>query len=146
MILISPTSCTRRCFSRSLLPSPWLGKVMLLYRRAGLNLGNPGFCPFLIRLKNALNVFSTRLERLEHSGNSGVPNFRHHESLSTDLPGHNNSGTRSVGVPTFLHRRIVQTACFGQLHPQQLRLGCRGIQPIFERLSHHRPSRSQCIS
>jgi hypothetical protein len=36
---------------------------------------------------------------------------------------------RSVGVPTFLQCRIVQTACFGQLHPQQLRLGCRGIQP-----------------
>jgi hypothetical protein len=25
---------------------------------------------------------------------------------------------RSVSVPTFLQRRIVQTACFGQLHPQ----------------------------
>jgi hypothetical protein len=35
----------------------------------------------------------------------------------------------SVGVPTFLQRRMVQTACFGQLHPQQLRLGCRGMQP-----------------
>jgi hypothetical protein len=41
-----------------------------------------------------LGTFSPHaLERLEHSGNSGVPNLQHHEFLSTDLPGHNNSGT-----------------------------------------------------
>src|ERR1700691_1709108 len=45
----------------------------------------------------------------------------------------------SVCVPTFLKRGIIQSARLRQLHPQGLFLSLRGIQPIFEGLSHNRP-------